>query len=57
MLEGVWVIQLKNQRNNLTSNNVMKYTHPAIAISATLKNKPSNARSLILVRGSAARAL
>jgi hypothetical protein len=49
-------LQLKNQRNNLTSNSVMKYTHPAIAISAMPKNAPSNARSLILVRGSAARA-
>ncbi|MHC2818176.1 hypothetical protein ACVMBY_001736 [Bradyrhizobium huanghuaihaiense] len=48
--------QLKNQTNNLTSNSVMKYTHPAIAISATLKNAPSNAHSLILVRGIAARA-
>ncbi|QHP72602.1 hypothetical protein EI171_37960 [Bradyrhizobium sp. LCT2] len=49
--------QPKNQRNNRTSNSVMKYTQPAIAISATLKNAPSNAHSLIFVRGSAARAL
>src|SRR6476619_871622 len=40
------VRQPKNQRNNRTSNSVMKYTQPAIAISATLKNAPSNARSL-----------
>jgi len=48
--------QLRNQRKNLTSNNAMKYTQPAIAIIATLKNAPSNARCLIFARGNAARA-
>jgi hypothetical protein len=50
------MLQLKTQRNNRTSNSVMKYTQPAIAISATLKKTPSKARSLIFVKGSAARA-
>nr|WP_162308314.1 hypothetical protein [Bradyrhizobium symbiodeficiens] len=50
-------LQPKNQRNNLTSNTVMKYIQPAIAISAMLKKAPSTARSLIFVKGSAARAL